>query len=132
MWWWAKASTGFLGLLVRLVVEPRHACRYLSGGLPDLLRFMRHGLWPASCTARPHQGEHEDPQALLDLARATGAKLIYLSNPDNPMGSHHPATTIAAMIEALPEGCLLALDEAYVELAPEGTAAEVLRQMTQG
>jgi histidinol-phosphate aminotransferase len=41
------------------------------------------------------------------------------------MGSHHPAATLAAMIDALPEGCLLALDEAYVELAPDGTAAVV-------
>ena len=35
------------------------------------------------------------------------------------------STTLAAMIDALPEGCLLALDEAYVELAPDGTAAVV-------
>ena len=73
----------------------------------------------------PYQDDHEDPKALLAAARTHGAKLIYLANPDNPMGSHHPAATLTAMIDALPEGCLLALDEAYVELAPDGTAAVV-------
>ena len=41
------------------------------------------------------------------------------------MASWHGRAVIEAMLEALPEGCLLALDEAYVELAPEGTAAVV-------
>jgi histidinol-phosphate aminotransferase len=41
------------------------------------------------------------------------------------MGSHHPAATITAMIDALPDGCLLVLDEAYIDLAPPGTAPAI-------
>jgi histidinol-phosphate aminotransferase len=41
------------------------------------------------------------------------------------MGSHHPAKVIEAMLDRLPETCLLVLDEAYVDLAPEGTAARI-------
>jgi histidinol-phosphate/aromatic aminotransferase/cobyric acid decarboxylase-like protein len=36
------------------------------------------------------------------------------------MGSWHDAATVQAMIDALPEGAVLALDEAYSDTAPEG------------
>lgn len=69
-----------------------------------------------------YTADFEDPDHLVAKAREVGAKLIYLSNPDNPMGTCHTAATIKRMIESLPDGCLLVLDEAYVELAPAGTA----------
>lgn len=114
---------GLLGLLVRLFVAPGDAVVTSDGAYPTF-NFHVAGFGGVLHKA-PYRADHEDPQALLDLARATGARLIYLANPDNPMGSHHSGATIAAMVEDLPEGTLLALDEAYVELAPEGTAAPV-------
>ena len=44
--------------------------------------------------------------------------MIYFCNPDNPMGSWHQGAAVEEMIARLPEGCLLILDEAYVEFAP--------------
>jgi histidinol-phosphate aminotransferase len=41
------------------------------------------------------------------------------------MGTWHDAATVARMIEAVPEGTLLILDEAYVEFALEGTAPAI-------
>jgi histidinol-phosphate aminotransferase len=41
------------------------------------------------------------------------------------MGSWHGAGTVQAMIEALPENCLLILDEAYVEFAPEDAVPQI-------
>ena len=112
---------GLLGYLVRLMVGPGTAVVTSLGAYPT---FNFH---VAACGGDlikvPYLGNHEHPDALLAAARAHKARLIYISNPDNPMGSHHPATTIAAMIDGLPDGCLLVLDEAYVDLAPEGTAA---------
>jgi histidinol-phosphate aminotransferase len=55
----------------------------------------------------------------MGLARETGARLVYLSNPDNPMGSVHGPEVVRRMVEAVPEGALLVLDEAYAELAGE-------------
>jgi histidinol-phosphate aminotransferase len=37
-------------------------------------------------------------------------------NPDNPSGTWHSAAAIERMIEQLPSGCLLIVDEAYHEL----------------
>ncbi|MEI6801320.1 MAG: pyridoxal phosphate-dependent aminotransferase [Pseudomonadota bacterium] len=114
---------GLLGLLVRLVVGAGERVVTSAGAYPT---FPFHVAGFGGDIIRvPYLGDHEDPDALVAAARASGAKLIYLANPDNPMGSHHTAATIAAMIDALPEGCLLALDEAYVELAPAGAEAVV-------
>ena len=114
---------GLLGLLVRLLVGPGDAVVTSDGAYPTF-NFHVAGFGGVLHKV-PYLGDHEDPQALLDRARAVGAKLIYLANPDNPMGSHHPAAVIEAMIAALPEGTLLILDEAYVDLAPPGTAPSV-------
>ena len=70
----------------------------------------------------PYTADHEDPAALFAKAAEVGAKLVYLANPDNPMGSWHTGAALAEAIADLPEGCLLVLDEAYVDTAPEGTA----------
>ena len=70
----------------------------------------------------PFRDDHEDIDALIEAAQQHRPKLVYLSNPDNPMGTWHSADRIAALIEGMPEGTLLCLDEAYVEFAPEGTA----------
>lgn len=51
---------------------------------------------------------------------------MYLANPDNPAGTWHPAAAVREFVAALPAGCILALDEAYVEFAPPGPAAELL------
>jgi histidinol-phosphate aminotransferase len=111
---------GLLGLLVRLLIGPGDAVVTSDGAYPT---FNFHVAGFGGVLHRvPYRGDHEDPQALLTRARAVGAKLIYLANPDNPMGSWHPAPVIEAMIAALPEGTLLILDEAYVDLAPPGTA----------
>jgi histidinol-phosphate aminotransferase len=114
---------GLLGYLVRLLISPGDAVVTSNGAYPTF-NFHVAG-FGGTLHKAPYKSDFEDPEALLTLARDTGAKLIYLSNPDNPMGSHHPAATITAMIDALPDGCLLVLDEAYIDLAPPGTAPAI-------
>lgn len=114
---------GLLGYLVRLLVAPGDAVVTSDGAYPTF-NFHVAGFGGVLHKV-PYAGDHEDPQALADMARLTGAKLVYLANPDNPMGSHYPGAAIVRMLDALPDGTLLALDEAYVDLAPDGTAAQV-------
>ncbi len=70
----------------------------------------------------PYRDDLEDVAALAEAARTHRPKLLYLSNPDNPMGTWHPAEAVQQLIDALPDGTLLCLDEAYIEFAPDGTA----------
>ena len=65
--------------------------------------------------------DREDLEALLDAARRHDAAVLYVSNPNNPMGSWWPADDVQRLIGALPEGVLLLLDEAYCDPAPAGT-----------
>lgn len=112
---------GLLGLLVRLLIDKGDAVVTSDGAYPTF-NFHVAG-FGGTLHKVPYSGDFEDPEALL--AAAPGAKLVYLANPDNPMGSHHPREAVEAMIARIPEGVLLVLDEAYVELAPDGTEARI-------
>ncbi len=114
---------GLLGYLVRLMVGPGDAVVTSDGAYPT---FNYHVAGYGGAIHKvPYANDHEDPATLFAKAAEVGAKLVYLANPDNPMGSWHRGADIAAALDALPDGCLLVLDEAYVECAPEGTAAPV-------
>ena len=114
---------GLLGTLVRMLVEPGDAVVTSLGAYPTF-NFHVEGFGGALHKV-PYASDHEDPEALLAKAHEVRPKLLYIANPDNPMASHHPGATIAAMPARLPKGTLMVLDEAYVELAPEGTAAPI-------
>ncbi|MBN2905183.1 MAG: pyridoxal phosphate-dependent aminotransferase [Rhodobacteraceae bacterium] len=114
---------GLLGYLVRMLVAPGDAVVTSQGAYPT---FNYHVSGFGGVLHKvPYAGDHEDPEALIARATEVGAKLVYLSNPDNPMGSWHPADRIQAMIDAVPEGTLMILDEAYIEFAPAGTAPPI-------
>ena len=114
---------GLLGYLVRLLVAPGDAVVTSDGAYPT---FNYHVAGFGGVLHKvPYAGNHEDPAALMARAREVGAKLVYLANPDNPMGSYHPGAVIEAALADLPEGTLLALDEAYVEFAPDDCAPRI-------
>ncbi|MDT8344921.1 MAG: pyridoxal phosphate-dependent aminotransferase [Thermohalobaculum sp.] len=111
---------GLLGLTVRLFVNPGDVVVTSAGAYPT---FNYHVAgFGARLVTVPYRADAEDPEALAEAARAHGARLVYLANPDNPMGSWHDARTVERLVAALPAGCILCLDEAYVEFAPGGTA----------
>lgn len=107
---------GLLGLLVRLTVAPGDVVVTSDGAYPTF-NFHVAG-FGGVLDKVPYRNDAEDPQALAERARRTGARLIYLANPDNPMGSWQDGAAVAAMLDALPPGSLLVLDEAYAEFAP--------------
>ena len=105
-----------LGNVVRMVVEP---------GMPVVTS---HGAYPTFnyhvagfggvLEAVPYRDDSIDLEALLDAVRRLDAPLVYLANPDNPMGTWYDADRVRAFIDELPESALLVLDEAYIEFAP--------------
>ena len=114
---------GLLGYLTRLMIAPGDKVVTSLGAYPT---FTFHVAGYGGEILRvPYKGDHEDPEALVTAAYQHRPKLVYLANPDNPMGSHHPGAAIETMIEALPPDCLLILDEAYIDLAPPGTAPQI-------
>ncbi|MAQ82910.1 MAG: histidinol-phosphate aminotransferase [Maritimibacter sp.] len=107
---------GLLGYIVRLIAGPGDAVVTSDGAYPT---FNYHVAgYGAELHKVPYRDDREDPQALVAKAAETGAKLIYLANPDNPMGTWHDGTVIERMVADLPDGCLLVLDEAYHHFLP--------------
>lgn len=111
---------GLLGLLVRLIIGAGDAVVTSEGAYPT---FNYHVAgFGGTLHKVAYTGDYEDPERLIAKAKQVDAKLIYIANPDNPMGTYHDAETINRMIREVPEKALLILDEAYVECAPDGVA----------
>ncbi len=107
---------GGLGLANRMLVEPGDAVVTSDGAYPT---FNFH---VAACggalTKVAYRDDREDLDGLLEAAAAREAKIVYLTNPDNPMGTWWPAAEIEQFISRLPEGTTFVLDEAYCDTAP--------------
>ena len=111
---------GLLGYLVRLLVEPGDPVVTSDGAYPT---FNYHVAGFGGVLHKvSYREDHEDLDGLLAAVQKTGAKLVYLANPDNPMGTVHPASAVSAFLDKLPSDTVLCLDEAYIEFAPAGTA----------
>ncbi|WBU53417.1 pyridoxal phosphate-dependent aminotransferase [Paracoccus sp. SCSIO 75233] len=114
---------GLLGLLVRLLVAPGDPVVTSDGAYPT---FNFHVLgFGGDLVKVPYSGDYEHPDALLTRAAEVSPRLIYIANPDNPMGSWHDAGVIEAMLPRIPKGSLLILDEAYAEFAPASAIPEI-------
>jgi histidinol-phosphate aminotransferase len=107
------------GYAVRMFVAPGVTVATSLGAYPTF-NFHVNG-YGGKLVTTPYVADREDPAALLDLARAEKARLLFFANPDNPMGSWWPASVVSELIANVPDGTLLILDEAYGEFAPDGT-----------
>jgi histidinol-phosphate aminotransferase len=108
---------GLLGLAVRMCAEPGEAVVTSDGAYPT---FNFHvGGQGARLVKVPFRDDREDLGALVEAARTCGARILYVSNPDNPMGTWWTREALQELIAALPEDLLLLLDEAYCDTAPE-------------
>lgn len=114
---------GLMQLAVRLFIAPGDPFVTSLGAYPTL-NYHVAGFGGAFHYV-PYSGVHEDLEALARKTHETGARMVYLANPDNPMGSFWPAEDVLRFIDALPQTCLLLLDEAYGETAPSGVVTEV-------
>lgn len=110
---------GLFGYAVRLFLNPGDTVATSLGAYPT---FNYHVAgFGGRLVTTPYVNDHEDPQSLVALARAEGARLLYFANPDNPMATWWDAATVERLIDETPDGCMLMLDEAYGDFAPDGT-----------
>ncbi|TRU34240.1 MAG: aminotransferase class I/II-fold pyridoxal phosphate-dependent enzyme [Microcystis aeruginosa Ma_MB_F_20061100_S20] len=105
-----------LGLVARTFIEPGQKTVMSKGSYPT---FNYHVVgYDGQMLHVPYQDFHNDPEALVKMAKIADARIIYLVNPDNPTGTYLPAKKIRRAIEQLPPQCMLLLDEAYIDFAP--------------
>ncbi|MGI9304787.1 MAG: pyridoxal phosphate-dependent aminotransferase [Gammaproteobacteria bacterium] len=112
-----------LGLTVRMLVSAGAPVVTSLGAYPT---FNYHVAgFGGNLLTVPYKDDHEDPDALLAMTRKHDAPLVYLANPDNPMGTWHDAEQVQAFVDDVPDGTVLALDEAYIEFASDSVAPPV-------
>ncbi|MGR3783897.1 MAG: aminotransferase class I/II-fold pyridoxal phosphate-dependent enzyme, partial [Albimonas sp.] len=76
---------GLLGLLARVLVSEGTPVVTSNGAYPT---FNYHvASFGGRLVKVPYRDDHEDPDALLAAAAREAAPLVYIANPDNPMGS---------------------------------------------
>lgn len=102
-----------IGLSIRLFIEPGASVVSSLGAYPTV-NYHVNG-FGGLIHSVPYKDNHEDPVTLVQSAHANNARLIYLANPDNPMGTCVHPDAIRQLLDSLPENCILMLDEAYVE-----------------
>jgi histidinol-phosphate aminotransferase len=112
----AEGIEGLLGLFVRACVDVGDVAVTSRGGYPSFDFYVQ------GCGGRlihvPYlQSGENDLTGLADAACRHETKLVYLANPDNPTGGLLPPSDIKTLIERIPKGCLLLLDEAYADFA---------------
>ncbi|WEK05500.1 MAG: pyridoxal phosphate-dependent aminotransferase [Candidatus Devosia phytovorans] len=108
-----------LGMAVRLYAAPGSKVVTSLGGYPTF-NYHLAGYGTLMHTM-PYIGDREDIDGLARAATETRAAMVYLANPDNPMGSWWDAAAVERFIAAVPETTMIVLDEAYGEFAPQGT-----------
>ena len=106
---------GLLGHTVRLYLNPGDKV-VTSLGVYPTFGYQATG-FGAQLIAVPYKNEHQDLDSMLEIAIREKPKLVYVANPDNPMGTWHSGAKIAAFAAALPSETMLILDEAYGDVA---------------
>lgn len=108
-----------LGLCVRAFLDPGDPVVMSEGAYPTFAFHVRG--YGGRFVTPPYRGFGNDSAVLAAAAQDTKARLVYLSNPDNPTGSWLTADEQETLIRRLPAGAVLVLDEAYSDFALPGT-----------
>jgi histidinol-phosphate aminotransferase len=107
---------GLLGLTCHLFLTPGRNVVTTDGAYPTFnFHVMASG---GKIHSVPMRDFREDVPRLIETAKAVSAPLIYVSNPNSPMGTWWTADEIEGFISTLPPQTLLILDEAYCDTAP--------------
>jgi histidinol-phosphate aminotransferase len=110
-------------MLAQAYLEPGQLAVMSEGAYPTFAYSVR-GVGGRIRTV-PYRDDRNDWPALVETAGREQAKFLFLANPDNPSGSWLDAGEQRQLLDRLPPGCLLLLDEAYAEFAPAGALADL-------
>ncbi len=107
---------GLLGLTTQIAMEPGMYAVTSDGAYPTFNYHVAN----RGCDIIKvlFNADREDLTALAEHAHAKKARILYVSNPNNPMGTWWTGSQLNELIANLPEGTLLCLDEAYCDTAP--------------
>jgi histidinol-phosphate aminotransferase len=111
----AHGTQALIGTVATLFLDPGDAV---------VVPQPSYGLYAQASAARgaivhrvPLRDLRIDFEALAKTARMAGARLVWVCDPNNPTGSLARADEWRAFLDALPQGCVVIVDEAYADYA---------------
>ncbi|MFD1427066.1 histidinol-phosphate aminotransferase [Kroppenstedtia sanguinis] len=113
----ASGIDELLGWITRVFLNPGDSVTASLGSYPTFHYHVQG--FGGRLHQVPYREGKNDLDALVETARATGSRILYLAHPDNPTGTWFTAAELKEFRQQLPTDCLLLLDEAYLEFAPE-------------
>ena len=112
---------------------------FVSPGDAVVVPAPTYGLYAQACRVAGARVERVgSPELGLDLeaiaaaVRATGAKLVWICDPNNPTGLRLAADEWRAFLDAVGPGCVVVADEAYMDFADPSARADRLRDVVEG
>lgn len=88
-------------------------------------------LYEAETIEVPMRDFTHDLDAMLAAIRPD-TRLVFIANPNNPTGTRVSPAELDRFLTRLPPHVVAVVDEAYVELLPEGVAPDVVRHVREG
>ena len=114
---------GLLGYLVRMFVEPNDTVVTTDGSYPTF-NYHVNG-YGGLLNKIPFKKDYEDLYSLVKISKDVLPKIIYVSNPNNPMGTLNDKVVIQKLISEVPKETIICLDEAYADFVPEDELIDI-------
>lgn len=115
------------------------ATTFVRPGVRVVVPDPTYYLYARACAARgaavhavPLRGLRVDVDALAETARRVRARLVWLCDPNNPTGDALGCDEWDALLEALPDGCVAVVDEAYADYLPDEARAPRIASVERG
>lgn len=112
----AHGTQSLIGMLASALLRPG------DDVVVPALTYYLYGQYCAVRGARVHRAPMReldiDLEALAETARRTGAKIVWVCDPNNPTGALLDDSGWTSFLDALPDGCVAIADEAYRDFLP--------------
>jgi histidinol-phosphate aminotransferase len=112
---------------------------FIGPGTPVVVPNLTYGLYATvsaaaggSVTRVPPAGLAIDLDAVAEAATATGARVVWICDPNNPTGTLIEPGAWAAFLDRLPADCIAVADEAYMDFADPALRADRPRDVLAG
>jgi histidinol-phosphate aminotransferase len=112
---------------------------FIGPGTPVVVPRLTYGLYATVSAAAggvvtrvPPAGLAFDLGAVAEAARATGARVVWICDPNNPTGTLVERTAWRAFLDQLPAGCIVVADEPYMDFADPAVRVDRPRDVLDG
>jgi histidinol-phosphate aminotransferase len=112
---------------------------FIGPGTPVVVPNLTYGLYATVSAAAggsvvrvPPAGLAIDLDAVAEEATATGARVVWICDPNNPTGMLIEPAAWAAFLDRLPADCIAVADEAYMDFADPAVRADRPRDVLAG